>query len=180
MMNLENNMLLYHGSDCIVKAPDLNKCKSCKDFGKGFYLSFDKKQAERFADIVRRKNRTQFKYVNLFRLIKNDDLKILIFEEANEDWFKFVCENRSADSYESKEQFDIIVGKIADDATATIINNYLTDEYGDKKTKNAMKTALGLLLPNRLKDQICFKTEKALKCLSFVSFEELKDEKDSD
>lgn len=40
---------LYHGSDTFIEVPDLNKCKPFKDFGKGFYLSADRKQAESLA-----------------------------------------------------------------------------------------------------------------------------------
>lgn len=176
MTKLEDNILLYHGSDCVVQKPDLSKCKRHKDFGTGFYLSFEKKQAEKFANRVMKINGSKTKFINIFKLSKFDNLKILYFENADEKWFKFVCENRGSDSKESKDGFDIIIGKIADDATATVINTFLSDGYGDKKSKNAIKTALNLLLPNRLNDQICFKTEKALKQLDFISYEELEDE----
>ena len=45
-------MILYHGSNVEVIVPDLLKSKPYKDFGQGFYLSADKKQAMRMADIA--------------------------------------------------------------------------------------------------------------------------------
>ena len=39
MQNLDDGMLLYHGSYCEVVSPDLQKCAPYKDFGKGFYVT---------------------------------------------------------------------------------------------------------------------------------------------
>ncbi len=47
-MFLKNDLLLYHGSYVEVPIPDINRCRDGKDFGKGFYLTTDKAQAERF------------------------------------------------------------------------------------------------------------------------------------
>lgn len=38
-------MKLYHGSNVPVNVPDLKHSKPYKDFGQGFYLSADRKQA---------------------------------------------------------------------------------------------------------------------------------------
>ena len=43
-------MTLYHGSNQIVTVIDFAKSKPNKDFGKGFYLSADKKQALEMAE----------------------------------------------------------------------------------------------------------------------------------
>jgi len=39
-------MKLYHGSNQIIRHPDLLKGRKFLDFGNGFYLSDEKKQAE--------------------------------------------------------------------------------------------------------------------------------------
>lgn len=180
MTKLENNILLYHGSDSIVKEPDLNKCKSYKDFGKGFYLSFEEEQAKNFANLVMKRNGSTTKFVNIYKLLKFDNLNVLIFDNPDEEWFKFVCNNRRHDSIKSKINYDIVIGKIADDATSAVINDYLSDVYGPVGTKKAIKIALSLLLPNRLNDQICFLSNKAIKQLSFVTFKDLKNEQKTD
>ena len=47
MLELKDGFILYHGSYCEVKAPDLAKCAKRKDFGQGFYLTTSKEQAIR-------------------------------------------------------------------------------------------------------------------------------------
>lgn len=42
-------MLLYHGSNTIIDEVDLSKSRPYKDFGRAFYLSADKNQAEEMA-----------------------------------------------------------------------------------------------------------------------------------
>ena len=48
MLELKDDFVLYHGSYCEVKEPDLVKCAKRKDFGQGFYLTTSKEQAESF------------------------------------------------------------------------------------------------------------------------------------
>lgn len=43
---------LYHGGDCIIRQPEIRKPNRTLDFGKGFYLTSSKAQAE---DWVKRK-----------------------------------------------------------------------------------------------------------------------------
>ena len=48
MLDLKDGLVLYHGSYCEVKEPDLAKCAKRKDFGQEFYLTTSKEQAESF------------------------------------------------------------------------------------------------------------------------------------
>ena len=48
MLELKDGFVLYHGSYCEVKEPELDKCAKRKDFGQGFYLTTSKEQAESF------------------------------------------------------------------------------------------------------------------------------------
>ena len=59
MKQLETGLILYHGSYCAVEEPDLDRCAKFKDFGRGFYLTSSKAQAENFAKIstAKAKNR---------------------------------------------------------------------------------------------------------------------------
>ena len=45
-------MILYHGTNCVIEKIDLDKCRPYKDFGKGFYLTTIKEQAEKMAKRV--------------------------------------------------------------------------------------------------------------------------------
>ena len=42
-------MILYHDSNVDIKTIDLSKCSPNKDFGRGFYLTTIKEQAQRMA-----------------------------------------------------------------------------------------------------------------------------------
>lgn len=40
-------MILYHGSNTAIDGIDLNRCRPYKDFGRGFYLTDIREQAQR-------------------------------------------------------------------------------------------------------------------------------------
>ena len=42
-------MILYHGSNTAIDGIDLNRCRPYKDFGRGFYLTDIREQAQRMA-----------------------------------------------------------------------------------------------------------------------------------
>lgn len=48
MQKLADGLILYHGSYCEVRQPQLEKCAKRKDFGQGFYLTTSKEQAISF------------------------------------------------------------------------------------------------------------------------------------
>lgn len=81
-MHLYADMLLYHGSYCEVKAPDLKRCARHKDFGQGFYLTTSRIQAENFARISVRKaisdgivdTNQQYGMVSVFRFRSMEEL----------------------------------------------------------------------------------------------------------
>ena len=70
-------------------------------------------------------------------------------------------------------KYDIIAGKIADDATNVTHTAYLAGAFGNAGDKVADDFCIRQLLPNKLKDQYCFKTESAIKCLKFVKGEKI-------
>ncbi len=37
----EKFIILYHGTDAKIPTPDLTKCKTFRDFGRAFYLSYN-------------------------------------------------------------------------------------------------------------------------------------------
>ena len=146
MLELKDEFVLYHGSYCEVKEPDLAKCAKRKDFGQGFYLTTSKEQAESF-------------------------------EKADVDWLHCIAAHRKKKMFIEVERemarYDIIAGKIADDATNATLTAYLAGAFGTAGNKEADDFCIKQLLPNKLKDQYCFKTEAAIKCLKFVKGEKI-------
>ena len=73
-------------------------------------------------------------------------------------------------------RYDIIAGKIADDATNATnatLTAYLAGVFGTAGDQEADDFCIKQLLPNKLKDQYCFKTEAAIECLKFVKGEKI-------
>lgn len=70
-------------------------------------------------------------------------------------------------------KYDIIAGKIADDATNATLTAYLAGAFGTAGDKETDDFCIKQLSPNKLKDQYCFKTEAAIACLKFVESEKI-------
>ena len=71
------------------------------------------------------------------------------------------------------KKYDLITGKIANDATNTTLTAYISGAYGQMGTSDADEFCIKRLLPNKLQNQFCFRTEKALKCLAFIKAEKI-------
>ena len=176
MKNITENLTVYHGSYVEVKIPDLNKCKIGKDFGKGFYITTDKTQAIKFAKLIARRANTPYGVVNEYVLSDVKGLKIFEFESTDSNWLNCVVGNRRAQFSELAKEwtdYDILSGKVADDDTSTVINAYLLGIYGQIGSEQASNIAINNLEPENLKNQLCFKTDKALSKLSFVKSEKV-------
>ena len=168
-----------------MKEPDLTKCAKKKDFGQGFYLTTSKEQAESFlrTSIVKAiatgtiEEGQKFGYISIFEFKLSENLETYIFESADVNWLHCIAAHRKKKMFveieKEMEKYDIIAGKIADDATIATLTAYLAGAFGtagDKETNDFCKRQL---LPNKLKDQYCFKTEAAIKCLRFVKGEKI-------
>lgn len=183
MQELSNGLLLYHGSYCEVKSPDLGQCARYKDFGQGFYLTTSKNQAENFARLSTRKAIAngmtdvgqKHGIVSSFRLRLEKELEVHIYNEANADWLHCVVGHRKKKAFpkvvENLNGCDVIGGKIADDNTNATITAYMVGTFGQIGTRAADNMCISLLLTERLQNQFCFRTNAALKCLTFVESE---------
>lgn len=179
-MNLKDSLRLYHGSYITIQHPDLEKCAEGKDFGKGFYVTTDFKQAERFVksavgkaikngvelDGIKKGYVSEYDYSNL------SEIKIYEFSEADKEWLHCVAAHRRrgtlAAELEKWKKYDIIAGKIANDNTNQVITAYINGAYGEVGTERADEIAINLLMPQKLTDQICFRSSAALKTLSYI------------
>ena len=74
-------MELYHASGEIVEYPEVRKGKYTKDFSWGFYCTNNKEQAKKWA-LKHAENPT----INIYIYTENSELKILKFEEMNDEW----------------------------------------------------------------------------------------------
>ena len=171
-----NNIIVYHGSYTEVRNPDLDKCKAGKDFGKGFYITTDKSQAIKFSRLIAARYNTSYGIVNEYLLSDINDLTYYNFENTDIDWLNCVVGNRRKQFKhlcEKWNNYDILSGKVANDDTSTVINAYLLGLYGEIGSDNAARIAISNLEPENFKNQLCFKTEKAIKKLKFINSEKV-------
>jgi hypothetical protein len=161
---------LYHGSDISFSKIDLSKSAPKKDFGKGFYTTNDKFQAEKFAKLKAKRNRLAKGYVEIFHLQNYEGLSIKHFNSSDEEWFDFVLYNRGYKKLAAKSFigiFDIVIGPVANDAVGLVLNQFIAGAYGDISSPEAKSTAIRLLLSQKLHNQIFFGTENAVSRLNF-------------
>lgn len=158
-------IILYHGSNQSVENPKILESKRALDFGAGFYLTSSINQAEKWAKSVTLRRGTGISLINIFKFNDDiNDLKVLKFDSANGDWLDFVVKNRTKIPF--TENYDLIIGPVANDSTLPVINDYIDGKYTKEE-------AINHLLPQNLKDQFTFVTEKALKCLKFTGVKEI-------
>lgn len=182
MIELKDGMLLYHGSYTSISNIDLNKCARGLDFGKGFYLTSSFEQAYSYVPLSVRKAAQigsipeDFKLedgeISVYRFHFNPNLLIHSFQSANPEQLHFVSANRNrflfSELLKKYQTTDIIVGKIADDRTARILQQYIGEYYGKPGLPATDDAVIQTLLPNRLQDQFCFRTKDAINSLEFI------------
>lgn len=171
-----NNILVYHGSYTVVKEIDLDYAKKSKDFGKGFYVTTDKKQAVKFAKLVAKKNRKNKGYVNSYIMKDFDGLDVHKFKTVDKKWLNCIVGFRNHDYSNLTKEFadlDIIIGKVADDDTSLVINAYIAGVYGEIGSGDASEMAIKRLIPEKLNNQICFKTNRAIEKLIYIKSKEI-------
>lgn len=118
-------MILYHGTNVDFEHIDISKTQLHKDFGRGFYLTDLREQAERMA---MRKTRMLGgePVVQAYELdeTKLSGLKVLSFDSATEAWASFILKNRDRSVKAPQHDYDIVIGPIADDGVAFLLGRY--------------------------------------------------------
>ena len=124
------SLRIYHGSIFVVEKPNLEVLNFRTDFGKGFYTTTDLEQAKRWSGIKKKRlekgNRIK-QYVNIYEYTENNNLNILNFEEATEEWLKFVYKNRQSEGL--IHEYDIVKGPVANDNLYQVLVGYENGTY---------------------------------------------------
>ncbi len=165
-------MRLYHGSNTDIKEINLDMCRPYKDFGRGFYLTVMKEQAEKMAIRVARIYGGK-PVLNVYELedkfMDNTDCNIKDFGvETSEEWARFVRNNRSRtfNDFSNVEcnfdnKYDIVIGPIADDDMALLFRQY---ENGMISFENMLSG----MIYKKTTNQYSFHTERAISLLTKV------------
>ena len=152
-------MILYHGSNTKIEKIDLSKCRPYKDFGKGFYLTEIREQAEKMA------SRTAHIYegepsVTKFEFDESalSKLSVKQFDGPNEEWALFVLANRSKEHEQPTHSYDIVIGPVADDDIAQLFRNFNDGFISLTMSVEGLKY-------KKVSSQYFFHTEAAIKFL---------------
>jgi hypothetical protein len=122
---------MYHGGLDKITAIDLSKCRDHTDFGKGFYVTKFREQAEHWAKRQgKRANAkgevTEFTIYN--GLFTDQLFKALQFKTYSEEWLDFVVMNRNVENESPVHDYDIVEGPVANDNVTREIIKYLEGE----------------------------------------------------
>lgn len=154
-------MKLYHGTNVEFESILLSKCRPNKDFGKGFYLTDIRSQAQEQA--IRRCEFEGFgtPIVHEFsfdeKWLNSGELKVKIFKGVSREWAEFILLNRKARG-KRLHDYDIVVGPVADDGVVYQLNLYLQHLID-------LDTLVKELTYRRLSKQYFFGTERSVKLL---------------
>lgn len=153
---------LYHGSDCIVRRPEIREPNRTLDFGRGFYLTSSCRQAEEW--VVRHAQSGAGRgYVNTFAFDMKEArarLRVLAFASPSTEWLDFVMANRRIAGF--THDYDVVVGPVANDRVYTAFSLYESGVISKGTLIDELRTY-------RLIDQYLLHTPAALGLLSFTN-----------
>jgi hypothetical protein len=155
-------MKVYHGSYTAIDEIDLNLCEVGKDFGRGFYVTNLRKQAEVWATRKGKPKRTtgvvtEFDFDEDIPEVM--ELKVLKFEDYDEKWLDFVVLNRKNNSLKQQtHDYDIVEGPVANDKVTEQIDDYIDGIISKEDFLNDL-----IHLPSH---QICFCTIQSLQAIT--------------
>ena len=154
-------MKVYHGSYTDTDKINLEQCEVGRDFGRGFYVTNIRTQAEYWAKRKgRRKNTdgviTEFEFDD--RICRIMKMKVLRFDRYNDKWLDFVVINRTNKDDRQAHDYDIVEGPVADDDIAARVYDYVAK-------KVSREQFLKELTFKPISHQICFCTVQSLQSL---------------
>ena len=159
-------MKLYHGSYTMVKEIDLTKGERYRDFGRGFYTTKFRLQAENWAKRISSKYDnsgfvTEFEFKETF-FDPSRKYNVLRFGGYTNEWLDFVVLNRDDKFIEQRHDYDIIEGPVADDKIQYRLRQFLNGRV----SRNQFLKELSY---HEETHQICFCTLKSLQTIEYMS-----------
>ena len=145
-------MILYHGSYLAVDQPDLRHSRSNVDFGKGFYTTPLREQAEKWCGRFQR--RKMDAVLSIYHLDETcfDTCKVLKFDSYSEEWLDFILNCRTG---KDTSDYDIVIGGVANDKVFNTVELY----FDNLIDKNEALRRLKFEQPNL---QVCFRNQHVL------------------
>lgn len=156
-------MRLYHGSNASIEEINLSCSKVGKDFGCGFYLSADRRQAYELAlrktEQIGEGTPTVNEYELEESVLTDGGLVVLRFDSYSKEWAEFVLMNRRNRTRVSAHSYDVVIGPIANDTVGYQIRRFTMGIITMEQFLEELKYMKGISF------QYFFGTEKAIKYL---------------
>lgn len=146
-------MIVYHGSCEVIDKPDTQHSYRNLDFGKGFYVTSIREQAERWAR--RKADLLNGKAIVTQYQMSNDinGFSVKSFSEDLSKWIDFVCACRDGEL--SYQQYDVIIGKVANDKVFRVVDMYKSGIWDKEKAIQEIRAYSNY-------DQIAFISQRAI------------------
>jgi hypothetical protein len=157
-------MILFHGSNVEVCTPDTIHSRSNLDFGRGFYTTSIRSQAEKWCERFKKKYGVSF--ISKYELdgAVFSDCSVLKFDTYSAEWLDFIVECRRGND---TDKYNLIIGGVADDKVFNTCELYFRG-YIPKET------ALERLRFEQPNIQYCFKDQNTIdKYLKYIGSEKI-------
>lgn len=143
-------MILFHGSTQRVENPLVGIGRDDLDFGRGFYLTRLRSQAEAWAERISFIRASEEIWLNTYDFdmerASKDGFKTLSFTSYDRDWLEFIVASRQGK--QPWKEYDIVEGGVADDRVINAVEAYINGLADIEHT-------LGLLAYTKPNHQIC-------------------------
>lgn len=160
-------MKVYHGSIQEIAAPLAKAGRPNLDFGRGFYVTDIRKQAEDWAERIALRMLGS-PMLNVYELdidLLSSKYRILKFEDYDKAWLDFIVASRSGETL--WKDYDMVEGGVANDRVIDTVEAYMIGNM-------TLEMALGQLAQHRPNNQICLISQAAIdECLHFLNVESL-------
>ena len=158
-------MKVYHGSIQEIRFPLAKAGSPNLDFGRGFYVTDIRRQAEEWAERIGLRM-VETPMLNIYELdmdLVRSKFRVLKFEDYNKEWLDFIVASRSGKT--PWVDFDMVEGGVANDRVIDTIEAYMIGNI-------TQEMALGELAKHRPNNQLCLINQALIdECLHFVSVE---------
>ena len=176
---MKKTLVLFHGSDHIVKKPMYGLGNKHNDYGYGFYCTEDVELGKEWACNDLNTNA----YVNKYEL-QTEGLKILYLDKVStvSNWITILIQNRTfnlknniaknavkylkANYSIDISQYDVVIGYRADDSYFTFAKDFLSNTLSLESLSSALRYG-------KLGEQIVLISEKAFEKIHFVNSEKV-------
>lgn len=155
---------------------ELGKSRFSTDFGKGFYVTNNQKQAEKWAkiksqdhiDIFPSKETEPVVVYFVLDINKITSLNGCIFEDPNLDWGNFIFECRKYGMSGSMyHNYDFVLGHLADGKIVALLRRAISGRINNKDFLD------GISPISTTSTQLSFHSKKSLECIKCLGVKEI-------